>query len=495
MYFCCFICNLNLGSIYIQCIDCRQTNICLNCFSNGSEKDSHESCHAYKVINMERVNTFDNWTLQQELDLINQIENTKDVHFLNSISNDKNNLLHTEKWHDLFADNNAETETIDELNKFLNEYYSLKTSHKMNMLKRMELENTLSINKNLPIRPVELSNVYKKMNGYRAARGDFETELNDKYEFKIIADLNPTGFNIEPDDDDDNNVEDSELEAELKFSIIESYNDLIRERYERKKFIKDFGLLNECSNSNQLILNQFSEQIKNEYSLKSSLKTTQIIKFQKLFLNFEEYLKFLEVYNYQCYLVKRIEELEDYRCMGIRSLKHIEPYKSLKLKRLKNTPSVYMSSLIASLNRNYNSYNSSSENNYANKKLMLKNQLKEWFKQLCASEKGLETNKMTSTLSQAQNFIKNKNNPLKIENYPGFDKLNEDEKEFCRVSRIQPAVFIKVKTILITEMQKTGHCSYSRARKIAGIDVNRTRVIHSYMISNKLIKASPDETN
>ena len=115
--------------------------------------------------------------------------------------------------------------------------------------------------------------------------------------------------------------------------------------------------------------------------------------------------------------------------------------------------------------------------------------LKEWFKQMCISEKA-QPNEVNKTLvaNQVQALVKHKNNPLKIENYPDYDKLNEDEREFCRVSRIQPAVFLKVKTILITENQKSGQCTYSRARKIAGIDVNKTRVIHSFMISNKLIK-------
>ena len=84
-----------------------------------------------------------------------------------------------------------------------------------------------------------------------------------------------------------------------------------------------------------------------------------------------------------------------------------------------------------------------------------------------------------------------KNNPLKIENYPDYDKLSdEDEKEFCRVARVQPAVFLRVKSILLLECSKAGFCSYSRARKIAGIDVNKTRLIHNLLVNNATIKAS-----
>lgn len=114
---------------------------------------------------------------------------------------------------------------------------------------------------------------------------------------------------------------------------------------------------------------------------------------------------------------------------------------------------------------------------------------------MCITEKALipiQSNKALIPCHQAQSLVKHQNNPLKIESYPDYDKLNDDEREFCRVSRVQPAVFLKVKTILITENQKSGQCTYSRARKIAGIDVNKTRVIHSYMISNKLIKLAQD---
>lgn len=84
-----------------------------------------------------------------------------------------------------------------------------------------------------------------------------------------------------------------------------------------------------------------------------------------------------------------------------------------------------------------------------------------------------------------------KNNPLKIENYPDYEKLNdEDEKEFCRVARVQPVVFLRVKSILLLECSKAGFCSYSRARKIAGIDVNKTRLIHNLLVNNATIKAT-----
>jgi hypothetical protein len=96
-----------------------------------------------------------------------------------------------------------------------------------------------------------------------------------------------------------------------------------------------------------------------------------------------------------------------------------------------------------------------------------------------------------SASSYPASHLKYKNNPLKIENYPDCDKLNEEEKEFCRIARVQPTVYLRVKSILVMENKKAGFCSYARARKIAGIDVNKTRLIHNLMLKLDYVKANP----
>jgi len=278
------------------CTQSKNSRICLNCFSNGLEKATHENNHPYKVINMNEMITIDGWSVQQELDLIEQIELTNDAFFLNTLT-DPLTLSHLEKWLSYFA---GQTDYNEEFERFLNDFYSVKTSHRINMFKRVEIEQ--SANRSIPIRPQELSNLYKKMNGYRAARGDFETEMNDKYELKIAAEINPADAGQEEND------EDVQIESELVSVLVDSYQDLIRERNERKKFIKKFGLLNDCYNSNQL-LSKFGEQVV-KYDGENRLKTANVIKLQRFFENYEEYIKFLEVYNHQSFLIKRIDELE-----------------------------------------------------------------------------------------------------------------------------------------------------------------------------------------
>lgn len=143
-----------------------------------------------------------------------------------------------------------------------------------------------------------------------------------------------------------------------------------------------------------------------------------------------------------------------------------------------------------------------------------KNSCAEWFRKFVLSERVLSgdfkvlnvMNSSATSPSQGSSLstavaapanvsypishLKYKNNPLKIENYPDWEKLNEEEREFCRVARIQPSVYLRVKAILVMENKKAGFCSYSRARKIAGIDVNKTRLIHNLLLKLELVKAS-----
>lgn len=123
------------------------------------------------------------------------------------------------------------------------------------------------------------------------------------------------------------NFEDQVFESDLKFSIVDSYLSLIRERYQRKKFIREFGLLNEIHSNQTVLFNDKISYLSLQQPINSSTlrrltekdllnRMTLPIKLQRLFDNFEEYSKYNELVNYQVYLAKKIEELQEYRKMG-----------------------------------------------------------------------------------------------------------------------------------------------------------------------------------
>lgn len=162
-----------------------------------------------------------------------------------------------------------------------------------------------------------------------------------------------------------------------------------------------------------------------------------------------------------------------------------------------------MASLFTSLSR----LEQLDRSNVATRRHIAKQQCQEWFKRFVIAEKSLTVDrKSTNSNGQIESVttvsepsaplcypashMKYKNNPLRIENYPDSDKLDEDEKEFCRVARVQPVVYLRVKGVLVLENKKAGFCSYARARKLAGIDVNKTRLIHNLMLKLNLINGN-----
>ena len=263
---------------------------------------------------------------------------------------------------------------------------------------------------------------------------------------------------------------------ELKLRLLLKYNDLIRKRYKLKSFLKKFGLLNElmgCSSNRgdsktqKLPVTFDSADISNEKLLNFELPQ----KFERFFANGEEYLKFQKLLSYRNSLIQRLSNFQEYRSKGLTSHWQISIYKSLKAKRLSRMNTVHMDSLLNSINRFDQDFN--------------KEKCNEWFKKFVAVEKNLVGERVN-----ASSHFKFKSLPLKIEHYPDSDKLNDEEKEFCRVTRIQPSVYLRVKEILCLESQTHGSCSYSRARKLAKIDVNKTRVIHNFMLKVGLIRAA-----
>ena len=76
--FCCIFCNLNLNGIFIKCETCALQNrlfacICLECFASGNESVRHRNDHAYRVLNASQIETHGNWTLLDELQLLNKL--------------------------------------------------------------------------------------------------------------------------------------------------------------------------------------------------------------------------------------------------------------------------------------------------------------------------------------------------------------------------------------------------------------------------------------
>jgi hypothetical protein len=512
---CCILCNLKLKSIFISCIECNSAKdyICLECFSQGLENSTHKNTHSYKVLNLNRIKTFSSWNLGEELDLI-----------------DNFNDLNTSSWTKISTyiqencDYNKKTplECKTHFDEWSNIFKNLENFQINSSLELFVGDDSFIMRENdvNPPRPSVHTYQYRRMSGYRAARGDFEAEFNDAFEMKYISDIDyhEVDGNMELEDDTGeemlNKHENDELEDSLKLTILDSYRDLIKERYKMKKFIRDFGLLNDLAISsmhNQVIPTGITHKIVN-YSQQQQQNIVPF-KYYRLFESSEKLIQYIELMKYQNDVKKRLQELKEYQNNGIKRFKHVELYKKMKSIRENRNKSSFLSSLLTTVIRH----------DVKDNKLNAYN-CQEWIKKFIIDEKEVEsisrpaltanncvtsnvttetsvsttptTTTATVVMSSTASLIsqqKYKNNPLKIENYPEADKLNDEEKEFCRVSRIQPIVYLRVKQILILECNKVGYVTYSRARKIASIDVNKTRKIHNFLLHLNLIKANNDD--
>ena len=80
--------------------------------------------------------------------------------------------------------------------------------------------------------------------------------------------------------------------------------------------------------------------------------------------------------------------------------------------------------------------------------------------------------------------------PLDISRLAGAERLAEEERELCTAARLPPATFLRVRGILEEQCAENSGLSLAQARQTAGIDVNKTRKIYDFLLSNGTIWSS-----
>ncbi|XP_059179548.1 transcriptional adapter 2-alpha-like [Physella acuta] len=80
---------------------------------------------------------------------------------------------------------------------------------------------------------------------------------------------------------------------------------------------------------------------------------------------------------------------------------------------------------------------------------------------------------------------------LQIDGLPGYDKLNEAEKELCSEARLVPDAYLEFSKLLISECAKNGFLRLAQARTLIKIDVNKTRKLYDFLVSNGQINKEP----
>ncbi|XP_050537686.1 transcriptional adapter 2-alpha [Daktulosphaira vitifoliae] len=84
-------------------------------------------------------------------------------------------------------------------------------------------------------------------------------------------------------------------------------------------------------------------------------------------------------------------------------------------------------------------------------------------------------------------FVENTKSRINVCNLPGFQKLDESERELCTQTKMLPESYLKFKELLINECEKSKGINLKTARSLIKIDVNKTRKIYNLLMEKNII--------
>ncbi|KAF7273563.1 hypothetical protein GWI33_013725 [Rhynchophorus ferrugineus] len=201
----CVYCQEDINNVRVQCCECPDFDICLQCFAVGAEIGQHKNDHPYRFVDNCSVSIFagkNAWTAREHVTLLEAAE-------LYSYGN----------W-DLVA-KAVKTRTAEECKEeFVSKYLN----------GNIEDEGPLSHTALSKLAPLDATPEEARVLGYKPHRDDFEGEYNPEAEH-LVSDLQS----------DDH--EESDIKKALKLAIVDMYVRSLRERQRRKRIVRDFQLV------------------------------------------------------------------------------------------------------------------------------------------------------------------------------------------------------------------------------------------------------------
>uniref|UniRef100_A0A023F0D7 Putative transcriptional adapter 2-alpha n=1 Tax=Triatoma infestans TaxID=30076 RepID=A0A023F0D7_TRIIF len=252
---------------------------------------------------------------------------------------------------------------------------------------------------------------------YNPYRNEFDVEYDDNAEAVLEMLWEP------PDSFSFTGSEDNLLCQELKYAVADSYNFRLLERINRKKVIRNHGLIDGRKTFN--MIQRFDVPF-------GSSCLSKLLPFLKLIEGPE--LDFLvERLYYENELRFKLNSLLMYRSLGIRFLSGVHIYEKLNKRRLKYKKEIgYIGPL------------------------------------------------PIESLEPKQ--IRRPSAPLTLHNLPGFHLLDEEEKNLCSSARIVPVTYFSFKKLLKSECVKRDGLKLAQARQLLKIDVNKTRKVYDHLM-------------
>jgi len=447
----CFACSVLLEQTFIVCDECP-SSMCLACFAKGREGNGsiHSSNHRYRIFRDE-MPLFEDWSARDELSLLNLLVELGPSNWIEVAK--KLKLSNTNS---SFSSSECERHYTNAYLEY--PHAALPTLPSPERLYR-PLPITYKWGTHDPPRPIPGSTYHRDMAGYCAARGDFHTEIFNNAEMDVSAlqfDTAAASSSSSATEEDDEQEEkdcreDEELLEALKLGVIEVYNDKLKERCRRKRIVQEHGLIN--MHRHMAARYRYDSALTHRICERLS-PLAQLLKFQDL-------SKLMEGLHAHAELKQRIRQLQKYRHLGLKTLAAAEFHLELQAERHKRQ-------------KQYKQFT-------ANLHSVFPHMQQPMLMAAVADQ--------TSTATGSVVVVNQRRSapPLDIVGLPGYDNLNEGERQLCSVSRLVPASYIEFRNILISECRNRQGIRLAQARTLIKIDVNKTRKIFDYLLEEKLI--------
>lgn len=297
----CTYCQEDINGVRVQCCECPDFDICIQCFAAGAEIGSHKNDHSYRFVDHGSVSIFGGrgaWSGREHLRLLEAAE-------LYSYGN----------W-DLVA-KHVETRTADECREEFTARYldgnigkaTWGLAKKPNLIiDLVEDDGPLSPLALSKLAPLDATLEEAKMLGYKPHRDDFEREYNPEAE-QLVADL-------QSGDQADNS---SDVEMALKLAVVDMYIRRLRERQRRKRIVRDYQLVAKYFDN---LRRDPSRPLypKEQKELRDNMRPFA------QFLNSGEHERLIASIERERELRHRLSELKRYRSLGLTTQEEIIHY-------------------------------------------------------------------------------------------------------------------------------------------------------------------------
>lgn len=278
----CQHCQEDASVIHIKCVECQNTTICLQCFSRGSEFNTHLNGHSYTVVNKGMFTLIDQtWSASEEKTLLDTIEQF-------GIGN----------WDD--SGQNLERRTAKEIEEhYMNCYIESLDMGRLtvpNDIPNRMTDHTPPLHESIlsvQLTPVDITKGQALEMAFMPLRDDYEMEHHNEAEVII------SGLVI--------NREEDEVDLHLKLARVEMYLDSLKERYRRKTIAREYHII-------EKFFGKARTEIKQDHELLKRLRHCS------QYMRKEQFLQFAKDARKEQNLHARIKQLKIYRKHGITQL-------------------------------------------------------------------------------------------------------------------------------------------------------------------------------